>query len=184
MTRATMKIPPKNISELWMPISGYVGLYSVSNFGRVRSFDRTDRNGRRRKGKILKTATNPDGYQNIGLHRDGILEVCKVARLVARAFLQNPDGKPQVNHINGIKSDDRVVNLEWVTCQENTRHAWRTGLTTKQFGEAVSSAVLNRHSVAMIRSALANGESQTALSRKFGVHQTTIYAIKISRTWK
>lgn len=82
--------------------------YSVSNLGNVRN-DKT--------GRILKTYTKPSGYMQVQLGRKTIPQY--IHRLVAKAFIPNNDNKPQVNHKNGIKCDNKVENLEWVTASEN-----------------------------------------------------------------
>ena len=108
-------------NEEWRAIEGYEGLYEVSNLGRVRSLDRTI-DDRRYKGRILKGCESLDGYLKIGLHKDGTIKTTKVHRLVALAFVPNPDSKETVNHINENKHDNRACNLEWLTIQENLAH--------------------------------------------------------------
>ena len=106
-------------------------LYEVSNKGRVRSVDRVfvRKNGRIQpvKGKILKQTKDKDGYCKVYLSNQGIKKNVFVHRLVAEAFIPNPDNLPQVNHINSKKDDNRVENLEWVTNQQNVQHAYDFG---------------------------------------------------------
>ena len=110
------------ILEQWRNITGYEGLYQVSNYGRVK---RKYNNG---KTKILKPISTNNGYLRVSLSKNNVKNMCFVHRLVAQAFLDNPDNKLQVNHISGIKTDNRVENLEWCTAQENIQHAFNTGL--------------------------------------------------------
>lgn len=118
--------------EVWRDVRGYEGLYQVSSLGRVRSLDRTIhgvRCGRSwssmRSGREMCPNTDKDGYKTIKLCKEGRVSRWLVHRLVALAFIPNPDGKPQINHINGDKADNRVENLEWTTNSENTMHKFR-----------------------------------------------------------
>ncbi len=102
------------MDEIWKPIPNYDG-YFVSSEGRFKNAD----------GEIKRLNGSPNGYRGVSLKPYGKLSA---HRLVAQTFIPNPENKPQVNHINGIKYDNRVENLEWVTAQENIQHAYRTGL--------------------------------------------------------
>lgn len=124
------------IEEMWKDIPGYEGYYQVSNFGQVRSVDREriDKLGRRLhvKGKVRKLATSQDGYLEVDLNCNGIVKYMRVHRLVAITFIPNPENKPEVNHKDGDKKNNRMSNLEWVTTTENIRHAIQTGLKDRQ----------------------------------------------------
>ena len=111
-------------NEIWRDIIGYDGDYQVSNFARVKSF---------KKGKIQirKVEVDLNGYVRCGLHKSGETKHPFLHVLVAQAFIPNPEGKTQVNHINGIKTDNRVENLEWVTPSENINHAFEKGLSKR-----------------------------------------------------
>ena len=107
-----------NIHEQWRQVRDNYN-YEVSNTGRIR----------RKKSKIDKAIrVDKDGYQVIHLYLNGNRQCKRVHRVVADAFIDNPLNKPEVNHINGNKLDNRVENLEWNTSLENVRHAWANNL--------------------------------------------------------
>ena len=119
--------------EVWRDIEGYEGLYQVSDQGRVKSLGRKWRKSER----ILNPVVRHDGYVVVGLYSGGKPKTFKVHRLVCEAFHENPDNKPQVNHINEIKTDNRACNLEWCTAEENTNF----GTRTERSGKAQSKPV-------------------------------------------
>lgn len=113
---------------LYIPL--YEGKYSITVDGRVYSHERRANDGRLVLGKWLKPSIDKDGYKRVTLYSGGrgTQKLYRICRLVASTYLIPVEGKSVVNHINGIKSDDWYGNLEWVTVQENTKHAWSLGL--------------------------------------------------------
>lgn len=107
--------------EIWKPIEGYEGLYEVSTLGRVRSLGRVAKNGTYFPPIILKLKPNQRGYVQIRLHNDGEFKRMLVHRLVAEAFIPNPDNLPVVNHKDRNPSNNNVSNLEWCTQSHNVR---------------------------------------------------------------
>lgn len=108
--------------EEWRDVPGFDGVYQVSNLGRVRSLPRKVWNYTK-PGRIMADYCKPNGYKTVGLSHGG--KHCKhayVHRLVAQAFIPNPENLPEINHKNFDKKDNRVSNLEWVTSAENKAH--------------------------------------------------------------
>ena len=111
------------MEEIWKDVVGYEGYYQVSNLGRVKSLDRISSNGRKIKGKILSTKVNtPPYYPRVSLSVNGKMKLVQVHRLVAQAFVYNPDPehKTQVGHKDESRTNNRADNLEWVTPKENS----------------------------------------------------------------
>lgn len=104
--------------EIWKDIEGYEGLYQVSNLGRVRSMNYKNRG----MVGLLKLSTLSNGYNICGLWIDRIYKTKYIHRLVAEAFLPNPNNLPYINHKNEVKTDNRVDNLEWCTPKYNTNY--------------------------------------------------------------
>lgn len=121
--------------EIWKPVVGYEGRYEVSNFGRIKALKKEHFFGFKNAAKrifderILIPSYNTSGYLSVCLIDKNTNQVAVIIhQIVAKHFVDNRDNKPQVNHKNGIKTDNTAVNLEWVTCKENIRHAHKNGL--------------------------------------------------------
>ncbi len=168
-----------NIEEIWVKINDG---YEVSSLSRVRSIPRRvwfGINTRYVRSTILKT-TLVDGYNYLVLYG----KTKKLSRLVAKAFIPNPENKSQVNHINGIKNDDRIENLEWVTNQENGIHAYATGLNKPQCGSEHGRSKLTEVQVRVIRETFHSGMgTRQIISEYFNVHKVTIQDIINRKTW-
>ena len=129
------------MSEEWRDVAGYEGLYQVSDQGRVKSLERKDCLGRTIKERILKPSPTKYGYLIVSLHAGNKQKTLIVHRLVCEAFHDNPDNKPQVNHINEDKADNRACNLEWCTCKQNINHGSRNIRAGKAIAKANSKSL-------------------------------------------
>lgn len=117
--------------EKWKEVEGYEGLYEISNLKRVKSLKRQVKNlngFRTVNERILATKIHSCGYVQVVLRKYGTDKCFRIHVLVAKAFIPNSDNKPQVNHIYGVKLNNIVHNLEWVTRKENMQHASQSGL--------------------------------------------------------
>ena len=111
-------------NEIWVNIEGfYSGRYKISSNGNLKRTLKTEAE--------VKIRINKDGYYQTVFCKNRNKKTVLIHRVVAQAFVPNPDNKPEVNHINGVKTDNRVENLEWCTSSENLKHAYRTGLKTQ-----------------------------------------------------
>ena len=128
-------------NEEWRDVVGYEGRYQVSSMGRVKSLERKVRHWRGgeriQKERILKPSNDRRGYLLVSLCDGEKRKTFSVHRLVCQAFHENPDNKPQVNHINEIKTDNRASNLEWATARENSNF----GTRNERLGKAQSKSV-------------------------------------------
>jgi hypothetical protein len=143
-------------NEIWKDAFSYEGLYKVSNFGRIKSVEkiitRSDFKTYFVKEYIFSKSLNTEGYASCCLvNHNGVKKTKNIHVIVAKTFIPNPENKPQVNHINGIKSDNRVENLEWCTRKENAQHAFKNGLLKISKGESHGRHKLKEEKIIAIR---------------------------------
>lgn len=153
------------MKEIWKDIEGYEGVYHVSNLGRAK---------RVTTGRILKSGKDRGGYLQVDLCKNGKHKTHRIHRLVAQAFIPNPENKPEVNHIDENKTNNMVSNLEWMTAKENSNHGTRN--------ERMAKAISKSNSIPIIATNIKTGESTelygtSECARQLGLNQSNITSV-------
>lgn len=174
------------LKEEWRAIAGYEKFYEVSNFGNTKSLARIDlmKNGgrHRRSEKIIAKEITIHGYYRVMLWRENKSCHLSVARLVAEAFIANPENKATVNHRDGNKENNRVDNLEWNTSSENAIHRHR--VLGKCIGEKHPNSKLKREDIPVIRALREQGLSNREIGERYGVTFNAIWCVVNGHTWR
>ena len=160
------------MSEYWKPVPGYNGKYEVSNLGKVRSF------AMYKEGIILKQSITKKGYYWVRLSG----KFKSIHRLVAESFIGF--SKLQVNHKDMDKSNNRVDNLEYVSCKQNIRHAYLNGRPPASIGESHYRAKLTEKEVLEIRELALKKVQYKEIAKNFNISIATVCAIKTKRIWR
>lgn len=169
----------------WKPLVNYENSYEISNFGEIRGIDRIS--GKRKgvvKGKLLKQSLNHKNYLEVRLYKNSKSMTKVVHRLVALSFIPNPLNLPQVNHIDGNKSNNRVENLEWVSNSQNQLHAYKIGLQPSRAGEKNNNASITDVEVTNYKLLYNSGMSVIEISKNTDIPLSKIRAIIYGTSWK
>lgn len=180
--------------EKWKKVLKYEDRYEVSSLGEIRTIPRYGFHPKNKHGKphlfkvrtkTIKQCLDKDGYPRVSLRdSSGRDKTVFVHRIVAEAFVVGSFSGAQVNHKNGVKTDNRTENLEWCTCQENIQHSHIFLERKSRAGENNSSSKLKDKDISKIFVLLKNGTYQKDIAREFGVSQTLISKIKLGKLWK
>jgi len=167
------------MKEIWKEIKGYEGLYQVSNLGNIKHLKFKKKNVLTGgfsliKERILKPVKHYNGYVFVDLHKNGSHKITAIHRIVALNFIDNINNKPQVNHFDGNKENNNVINLEWCTMSENMIHALNNGLSRTK---------LLPNDVIEIRKLLKTGLTHLKIADIFDVKRCVIADISSKRTW-
>lgn len=184
------------MEEIWKPVVGFEEYYAVSNLGNVKSFARIvkEHNGRikyyKERIRKIKGTKIINDYKKFSIDVNRNTTGKSIARAVLEVFkpIQNMHIKGhylEVNHINGIKYDNRLENLEWVTPKSNKEHAFRTGLCNHRRGEVLYCAKLKNLDIPIIRQHLSDKtKTMKELTEIYKVNRSTLYRIKYNKGWK
>lgn len=173
------------MNEEWRPVEGTGGLYEISSLGRIRSYNNGIW-GRLRVPRIMKPQLDTVGYPGVTLGggtRGSIPRRGVIHRLVAEAFIPNPENLPQVNHEDGDKTNNVVENLTWMTNTENIRHSWRIGIRHMPKGADSWNAKFTVEAVAAMKGALIAGVRVSAIAREYNISRAHLRNIRNGFHW-
>lgn len=178
------------MEEIWRDIPLYDGQYQISSFGNFRSVYRKISRGKGFIPKIiyknhLYKLFDCGGYLQVTAKQNNVQKTIKIHKLVAEVFIPNPNHYPEINHKNGISTDNRIENLEWCNRQQNMRHAHKMGLMNMERGEERYNVKLTDEKVKEIKMLREKNKISTRkLAKMFDISRSTILDILRERRWK
>lgn len=162
------------IELIWIDISGYEGLYQVSNSGLIKN---------KNTGKIKKYHYNRDGYLYVSLSKSGKSKTLKVHRIVCESFnIKESEEKNHVDHIDGDKSNNSSLNLRWCSHAENIKFAWDNGLY-KNKGQNHGMSKISEKQAIYIKGELKSKRTAKSIAKELSIGIDTVFSIKQGRTW-
>lgn len=168
--------------EIWKDVIDYngiyIGIYQISNLGRLKRI----MHRKNPTNKLINSFVFDDGYICVTLIKNGKTKFTGIHRLIASAFIPNPENKPEVNHKDGNKHNNSIDNLEWNTSSENKKHAFNIGLNPRRKGEKHNTAKLTEKEVLEIRK-IGNTMTQKDIAKIYGVNHQAIYKILKRQRW-
>ena len=175
--------------EIWKDVVGFEGSYLVSNYGRIKSRMQTYRKWNdyftETQSRILKGSIDRLGYTFVSLRKDGVSKKYSVHRLVALAFIPNPDNKDTVNHKDMSRSNNHVDNLEWMTQGENVRHAYENNKNRVILkGSEMSCSILTETDVSEIKHMYNCGAKLAHIAKRYNTNTQHIWSICNLKIWK
>lgn len=172
------------MGDVWVDIPGFEGIYVISNNLIIMSLPKKGVHPGRKAGNVITPVLGWGGYLTVALRKNKKMVRIYLHRIVALAFIPNPEGKPILNHKNSIRTDNSVSNLEWCTYSENNAHSHRTGRQVVYRGEKHSGSKLTWDQVNEIRAKYKKGVyTITMLCEEFGMSRCPIFCIIKNKTW-
>lgn len=168
---------------MWKDIKGYEGLYKIHEDGTILAAPKTWYCGHgsgsmRTDGeRVVSSHKNQEGYIKVNLRKEGKVKMMSVHRLLAVAFIPNPENLPMVNHIDGVKTNNAIENLEWCTNRDNILHAVRTGLLVQKKGEESKCRTITDEKALEIHNAYLQEPNSASIARRFGLSRYLVQDI-------
>lgn len=168
----------KEVKEVWKDIIEYEGLYQISSFGNVKSFKRY------KEGKLLQPKSDKDGYKEIGI-RDiqGNRKFKRVHRIVAEAFLENPNNYTFVNHKDNDPSNNNIENIEWCTIEYNNKYRFSNGNASHKGSKHPIASITEETAIKIYKLGHSGNYTETQLAKMFNTTRSVVNKIRLDKSW-